>query len=266
MSFENRNRIPAAEQIGYAAWRPPEVSGGQLVEVFHSGDHQPAGATHNSIVVVDDTLEDVPDTVITAEELEKITQQAHDEGYAAGYEEGRQRGIKDGHQQGLSQGQQEIKQRLAQLQTALRNLMEPIRNQEQELEEALFSMVVTLTQSVLQRELKSDPHDILHAIHGAIDALPMGATNIRVLLSEADANALKESQLLAENWQITSDKTLKPGDVRVQTQQSVVEYTVQERFSQCIEQLLDARLRNESIPASPEPSTDAGDGTTASPA
>jgi flagellar assembly protein FliH len=259
MSFENRNRIPAGEQIGYAAWCPPEMVGGQLVEVVHSGDHQPGGIAHDSIVD-ESQLSSAPDAVLNAEEVARITQQARDQGYAVGFDEGKNRGIKDGHQQGLSQGQQEIKQRLTQLQTALRNLMEPIRSQEQDLEEALFSLVVTLTQSVLQRELTSDPNDILHVIRGAVDALPMGASNIRVLLSEQDAIALKESNLLTESWQVVGDKTLKPGDVRVLTQQSVVEYTVQERFSQCIEQLLAARLRNETVPSDQLPS-DAGDGT-----
>lgn len=248
MATDNRNRIPAGEQTSYAAWRPPEVTGGSLVEVVHSGDHQPGGISHgsfNSGSVEDTTLENAPEGAISIEELERITQEAHNEGFAAGYEEGKQRGIKDGHHTGLTQGQQEIKQRLAQLQTALRKLMEPLRNQEQELEEALFSMVVTLTQAVLQRELKSDPQDILNTIHLALGALPMGASNIRVLLSEQDAGALKDSNLIGDTWQVIADKTLKPGDVRVQTLQSVVEFTVQERFSQCIEQMLDARLRSE---------------------
>jgi len=245
---DNRNRIPASEQTGYAAWRPPEVLGGKRVEVVHSGDHQPGGISHSSIE--DATLENAPASAISIEELERITQQAHDEGFAAGYEEGKVRGIKDGHHTGLTQGQQEIKQRLAQLQTALRKLMEPIRNQEQELEEAMFSMVVTLAQSVLLRELKSDPQDILNTINGALAALPMGASNIRVQLAEQDASALKDNGLVAENWQIVDDKTLKPGDVRVQTLQSIVEFTVQERFSQCIEQMLDARLHSEPTLAS----------------
>jgi flagellar biosynthesis/type III secretory pathway protein FliH len=124
-----------------------------------------------------------------------------------------------------------------------------LRTQEQELEEALFSMVVTLTQSVLQRELKSDPQDILNTVHVALGALPMGASNIRVQLSEQDATALKDNGMIGEGWQIIPDKTLKPGDVRVQTLQSIVEFTVQERFQQCIEQMLDARLRNESAPS-----------------
>lgn len=261
---ENRNRIPAGEQVGYAAWKPPEVGGNKLIEVVHSGDHQPGGINHGSIE--DATHDGSPASAISAEELERITQEAHDEGYAAGYEEGKQRGIKDGHHTGLSQGQQEIKQRLAQLQTALRNLMEPLRNQEQALEEALFSMVVTLTQAVLQRELTSDPHDVLNTIQTAVASLPMGASNIRVQLSETDAAALKESNLVAENWQISGEKSLKPGDVRVQTLQSIVEFTVQERFSQCIEQMLDARLHNEpavaaaAIADSVTPPADAADG------
>jgi len=242
---DNRSRIPAGEQTSYAAWRPPEMNGGQLVEVVHSGDHQPGGISHSSIE--DTTLESAPASAISVEELEHITQQAHDEGFAAGYEEGKQRGIKDGHHTGLTQGQQEIKQRLAQLQTVLRNLMEPLRNQEQELEEAMFSMVVTLAQSVLRRELKSDPQDILDTIHFTLSSLPMGASNIRVLLSEQDAGALTDNGLAADNWQLVTDKTLKPGDVRVQTLQSVVEFTVQDRFAQCIEQMLGARLRSENI-------------------
>jgi flagellar assembly protein FliH len=240
---DNRNRIPAGEQTGFAAWRPPEVSGGQLVEVVHSGDHQPGGIGHSSIE--DTTLDTAPASAISIEELERITQQAHDEGFAAGYEEGKQRGIKDGHHTGLTQGQQEIKQRLAQLQTALRNLMEPLRNQEQELEEAMFSMVITLAQSVLQRELKSDPQDILNTVHFALGTLPLGASNIRVLLAEQDADALKDNGLVADNWKLVGDKTMKPGDVRVQTLQSIVEFTVQERFSQCMEQMLNARLHSE---------------------
>lgn len=49
MPTDNRNRIPAGEQTGFAAWLPPEVSGDQLVEVVHSGDHQPGGIGHSSI-------------------------------------------------------------------------------------------------------------------------------------------------------------------------------------------------------------------------
>lgn len=252
MANDNRNRIPAGEQTGYAAWLPPEVTGGSLVEVVHTGDHQPSGINHSTIGIEDATLDGAAAGSISVEELERITQQAHDEGFAAGYEEGKQRGIKDGHHTGLSQGQQEIKQRLAQLQTALRKLMEPLRNQEQELEEAVFSMVVSLAQSVLLRELKSDPQDILNTVHVALGALPMGASNIRVQLAEQDATALKDNGMIEDNWQVIADKTLKPGDVRVQTLQSIVEFTVQERFQQCIEQMLDARLRS-------EPATEASD-------
>lgn len=175
----------------------------------------------------------------TVEELEQIREEAYNEGFATGE--------RDGFHSGQLKAQQEAKERLearvAELETVMGHLMEPIRQQDEQIEDQLLELVETMVRQVVQRELTTDSSHIRQVLRGALKALPMGAEQIRIYLNPADfdtVRAIRERH--EENWRLLEDDQLLPGGCRVQAEHSQVDASRETRLQQVIEQLHEQRL------------------------
>src|SRR5690606_21587843 len=172
------------------------------------------------------TVEEVPVEAvqpITLEELETIRQEAYNEGFATGE--------KDGFHACP------LRARLEQL---MGHLLEPIAEQDQALEGALVDLVTHVAREVIQRELRTDSSQLQVILSEALGLLPMGAGNLRIHVNPQDfelVKALRERH--EESWKIIEDASLEPGGCRVESQNSLVDATVETRLKQALAQLFE---------------------------
>ncbi|TVP88914.1 MAG: flagellar assembly protein FliH [Pseudomonadaceae bacterium] len=200
--------------------------------------------------VLDGELEEVEaPTPFTVEELEQIREEAYNEGFATGE--------KDGFHSGQLKGQQEARskldERLLELEQLMNNLMQPIHNQDAQIEDMLLMLVQQTVRSVIQRELATDSSQIIHVLRGALKSLPMGADNIRIYLNPVDFEAVKVlRERHEESWRLLEDDELLPGGCRVETEHSQIDASLETRLEQALTQLQDQHQEQRAHPVAPD--------------
>ncbi len=204
--------------------------------------------------------EDVPIEEVkplTLDELEAIRQEAYNEGFSTGE--------KDGFHAGQLKARQEaeaaLNPKLESLEKLMTQLLEPIADQDRNLEHAMVTLVSQLAREVIQRDLLVDSSQIRQVLREALKLLPMGASNVRIYINPQDfdlVKALRERH--EETWRIVEDSDLLPGGCRIETEQSRIDASVETRLGQAISQLFEQQRENATSPPEADLHLDLGSG------
>lgn len=176
---------------------------------------------------------------LTADDINKITRAAEEEGFKAGYEEGFAKGEIQGEKKGAAEGEarayKECKAQLddeyARLYAICEHLFVPMLEHDKVMENMLMDMALHFASELLQKEIEQHPESLRAMIVKVLKALPAGSKNMTIFLHPDDA-ALMEKVLQEKNqhWPIQTDDTLLRGGCRVETRESIVDYSVEKRW------------------------------------
>lgn len=191
-------------------WQPPSV-GQPDSSVFHheaAVDAEPEDATG-------DALPDIP----TAEDIEQWRKQAFDEGYA----------------EGKQQAQQEADVLKAQLLEVINFFQQPLHTLNEEVEQQLSLLAVTLAQQLVRREIKMEPGEIIGLIRESVKLLPANSRKIRIYLHPEDAVIVRKALQLddgddEQNWQLMEDPMITRGGCEIKSDQSTINATLENRL------------------------------------
>ncbi len=200
----------------------------------------------------EETVEEVPLEEVqplTLEELESIRQEAYNEGFATGEREG----FHSTQLKVRQEAEVALNARLESLEQLMGHLLEPIAEQDAQIEKQLVHLVSHIAREVIGRELKTDSSQITHVLREALKLLPMGAENIRIHVNPQDfalAKALRERH--EESWRLLEDDSLEPGGCWIETAHSRIDATVETRIEKALKQLFD-QLHDQGLhPAAPD--------------
>lgn len=159
----------------------------------------------------------------TADEIEQWHQQAQEEGYQQGY------------QQGLQQAEQEKEQSKEQLQQLLDFFEHPLQALNDEVEQQLNQLVVTLAQQLVRREIKAEPGEIIGLIRDSVQLLPASSRRIRISLNPDDAELVRNTLQLDEHeeeqsWKLIEDPMITRGGCEIKSDKSVINATLENRL------------------------------------
>ncbi len=201
----------------------------------------------DDVRVEDVTIEDVKP--LTLDEVEAIRQDAWNEGFSTGK--------KDGFHAGQLKAAQEAEIALASKVQALENIMrelfEPIANQDQELEETMLELVMQISQQVIQRELKIDSSQIKHVVRESLKLLPMGSEAVRVYVNPQDFEQIKAlRERHEESWKIIEDDDLLPGGCRFESVNTQINASIETRIDHIATQILEQQRELKSQPLEPD--------------
>ncbi|MBC3412682.1 flagellar assembly protein FliH [Pseudomonas sp. SWRI51] len=201
-------------------------------------------------------VEEVPlDEVqpLTLEELEAIRQEAYNEGFATGEREG----FHSTQIKVRQEAEVALAAKLVSLEQLMTHLLEPIAEQDTQIEKGLVHLVANMARQVIGRELRGDSSQVTHVLREALKLLPMGAENIRIHLNPQDfelAKALRERH--EENWKLLEDEALLPGGCRIETAHSRIDATMETRIEKAVAQLFDQSHDQALHPSTPDISVD----------
>lgn len=299
MSIDKRNRIPASELTDYTGWSQPPANGkGDVVEAVKKRQRDdidpnqdvstpPESISHSqdAAIVEDISLEEaLSESVMSADALEKIANEAHEEGFNAGHEEGvntgYQEGFSKGHEEGAAQGHQEgyeagllqakaeakalsdqvLSQQVNQLTQLMQRLIEPMLARESQVEGLMLELLKQTTQAVLMHEAKTTPDVLTQIVSEAIKSIPVNAKNVVLYLNPEDIAVIENTLPIKKDWQVEADMTIQAGGCRIETSQSQVDNTIESRLSQVFEQLLErqALVSHEPVIDADAPKSEAG--------
>lgn len=207
---------------------------------------------------------------LTADDIEQIRQAAYDEGFgqgkdegfSKGYAEGREQGQQDGlaqgqaegKKQGLADGQTELNDKLVQLSTLLDQLQQPLASIDKQVKQQLLQLSLAMAQAVINVEVKTNPEVILQAIAEATSALPLQAGQLLIKLNPVDLAIVEQSytkdELAQRNWQLRAEPLLAQGGCKVESSQSSVDRSLQQRVQSSLEHFIQLE-QHESQPDAP---------------
>lgn len=242
-------RFDSAELLKpLGSWLLPEVNGRHIVG-FHTKVVQPDVA---EITVVDD---EIVAEKVTLSELEAIRERAFEEGFkageGAGYESGQNAGDIRGYGEGLERGKVEVDQQLLRLEELLRALDQPLHRQHDQIAKLVTDLSVHIAEAVIKQQASEYKSIIQASVTEAIAMLPKQTGELVVTVNPDDVSALAS---LAEQhkarWRLEPDAKVALGGCVVSTDNSVIDYCVETRFSDVVKQLQDRLQAQQSAMAS----------------
>jgi len=153
----------------------------------------------------------------TAEEIEAIERQAHEEGYRAGLEAGRQQAAEE----------------LAALQVLLAGLDEQTRAAESALASDVLDLALVVARQLVRQEITADRKLVLNVIREAIAGLPPVKGPARIQLNPADLDVLEpllQAEMPEDVWRWVADPALESGACRIETAASSLDLTLTSRW------------------------------------
>lgn len=188
---------------------------------------------------------------LTAEDIEKIRaeayqdglKQGHTEGLNKGVIEGRKKGLQIGREEGLKLGRVDAEKELIankqSLETLCKSLLSPIEEQHDELEQVLLNTTLALVRAVIHTETRQNSELIKAAVSKCLESLPKSASGISIQLHPDDYSIVTPiiSQM-APDARLSPNSALVRGGCVVETNQQVLDYTIEKRFQLAVQRML----------------------------
>lgn len=258
------NRIPAEDVADYKTWSLPVIdNNGQVLSSAEkeANDQRLAEQKREQESIENVELPLNRKAGMTAQDMQEIFDEAERAGFAQGHQEGSEKGRAEGYEAGQQQGLMEMRQQLVaeqqRFQKLTQALLHPLQEQDSALETMLLETICTLTRSVVERELITDSSQIVSLVKAAVAALPVGSKHLRIKLNPDDLAAVEryaqEQQL---DWAFLADASIQAGGCLVETADSRVNFTVDERLKNLLDQFVNKQL-GDSESSSDEMYTDA---------
>lgn len=168
----------------------------------------------------------------TAEAIEQIQQQAHQEGYQEGLQQGREQGYREGGEQALQEAQ-----RLNQL---LVKVNETLQQLDQEMAQQMLELALGIARQMLRQALPVLPELVLPVVQEAINSLPQANQQPQLILHPQDAVLVRsrlETELAHGHWRVVEDSQMARGGCRLETAQSEIDATLENRWKRVLESL-----------------------------
>ena len=177
---------------------------------------------------------------LTVAELSEVEEQARKEGYELGFNEG--------HRDGLIAGQADVNAKIRKFTALIQSLNKPLEILDDEVIEQLVQLSITVSRQIIRRELKIDPGQVMAVIRESMSVLPATARDIKIYLHPEDARLVREILSVDDDtdrpWKIVDDPVLTHGSCRIQSENSFIDASVEQRLNQVISDLLgDERVK-----------------------
>lgn len=205
--------LPGKDALDLPSWEVPQVG--------------PSDGTHQHGL-------SAPPTVAELDEIERL---ARDEGF----KQGKKEGYEVGHREGSQAAQKRVQNCVQQVETLLATLNEPFKTLDDEVEQEMVTLIISMVRQLVRREVRSDPNQIIGVVREALAILPVASRNVQLILHPDDAVLIREIYTLSETdlgWRILEDPVMSVGGCRVVTETSQVDASLESRLANLIAPLL----------------------------
>jgi flagellar assembly protein FliH len=178
----------------------------------------------------------------TAADIERIhneaREQGHTEGYAEGYAAGQAAGQAEGYAVGQEEGETKAREIAARMAEILGNLEQAVGGIEQSVADRLLATAVEIANQVVRQSLSIKPDLLLPVVREAVEALQFGSGRPVLLVHPDDAALIRErmgDHLAHNHWRILDNSSLTRGGCRVELGASEVDATLETRWKRVVD-------------------------------
>lgn len=168
----------------------------------------------------------------TAEEVERIYEEARAAGYAAGLAEGRSSGEEQAREAALDAAQQ--------YRALLDNLNQALDTLDQSVAEELLALAIEIASQITRGVISAKSDALLPVVREAIASLPMQQSNAVLRLNPLDAasiRALLGDEFAQTGTQIVEDSEISVGGCRLLAGASEVDASIETRWKRVLESI-----------------------------
>jgi flagellar assembly protein FliH len=161
----------------------------------------------------------------TAEALEDIHRQAHQEGYDLGYSEGQAAG----YRQGAAKSEEEF----LHLKALLASVEDAIQQFGKSTSEELLSLSLEISKQILRQSLKVRPELLLPIVRNVMESIPQHSQHPHLHLHPEDAVLVKthmQNEIALGGWKIVEDQRIARGGCRIETTAAEIDATLANRW------------------------------------
>ncbi len=176
-------------------------------------------------------------SLLTAEQMEQVQNQA----YREGFEQGRKDGFAYGHKEALAVSGDGLRKKAEKMDELMSALNTPFKELDEQVERELISLTISMVRQLVRREVKSNPEQIIGVVREALALLPVSSRNVRLVLHPEDAKLVREIFEVSDKdlvWTILEDPVLERGGCKVTTDTSQIDATLESRLVAMITTLL----------------------------
>lgn len=158
----------------------------------------------------------------TAEDIERIHNDAHEAGFRAGYEEGAAK----------------AKAEAEQLEGLMHGLTQSLQVFDQQVADQLLGLGLEIARQVTRSAIKVKPELLLAVVREALAALPVTHGHPSLTLHPQDAALLRQQlgeQISHGGWRLLEDSTMERGGCRIQAGASDIDATLATRWQRVLE-------------------------------
>lgn len=187
---------------------------------------------------------------LTAEGLQSIREEARKEGFQQGLEEGRQSGEQKARNEVAKKNEALLMEYRQQFESIFTALQKPLNDRDDETEQALAELAISIAKQVIRRELRTNPGEIVAVVREAIGLLPINQQAIRIRLHPEDAAFIRKVFMMdggeQREWKISEDPSLQRGGCKVSTEDSAIDATIESRIASIVAHILGGDRANDS--------------------
>ncbi len=158
----------------------------------------------------------------TAAQLERLHQQAHEEGYAAGHREGSARAAADA----------------LRLREIVAALAQEARRLDQSVADELLELGLAISRQVLRQALQLRPELILAVVNEVLGQLPLAHQRAHLILHPEDAALVRQSlgeRLQQSGWEIIENGEISRGGCRLESAECEIDATLERRWQRVVD-------------------------------
>jgi flagellar assembly protein FliH len=160
----------------------------------------------------------------TADQIQRIQQQAYQEGFAAGMKDGRAES-------------QALAHRLQVLMLALNRSMSQF---EEAMAQEIMDLALDIARQMVRSALQAEPALVLAVVREAIESLPQINQNPTLVLHPQDAQLVRDmlsQDYQGDAWRIVEDPQMERGGCRVETASSEIDANIEDRWKRIVNAL-----------------------------
>jgi flagellar assembly protein FliH len=242
--FIPREKLTAYQRWELAAFDEDEPEAVEPTEPTEPAEKEEAPSAEippqMEVEVESEAVEQASVVLPTAADIERMHDEAREQGYSEGHAEGHEEGYSAGHAEGYSAGLVEGQDVSARITEILESLGQAVEKIEQHVAEQLLTTAVEIASQVLRQSLKIKPELLLPVVREAVAALQIGSGHPALRAQPDDAVLIRDlmgDTLAHNNWRIIDDPSLTRGGCRVELGASEVDATLETRWKRVVETL-----------------------------
>jgi len=222
--------IPKDKLSGYQRWNIGSLDAKAAPHGHPGNTTRAAVATPSANPVA--SVANIPQGLTSAEDTQRIHDEARAEGYSIGYREGQEAG-----QQAMATTVAETTAQFAEL---LGNLHISLAHLDQHVAEQLLGVALEVASQVLRGAIDTRSDLLLPVIREALAALPLHHAHVALRMNPVDATLIREQigeHLSQIGAQIIDDSEISPGGCLLVAGASEIDATIETRWKRVLESI-----------------------------